>query len=162
MVPPDPEHNFLSSLAPRRGVGVDFAAFLHAMPTYFTREAYRSRKQEMIIRQRLRNQKFFPERHGILGAELAAASFLVFRGAAVKFHGKDKWYTKPKEGEGTGLPTAYEEGWTLEAIDASGMELIYEGLDNLSEETASTESQQTFIIMTRSRYNIFVSYLLLL
>lgn len=87
---------------------------------------------------------------------------MVFRGAAVKFHGKDKWYTKPKGGEGTGLPTAYEEGWTLEAIDASGMELIYEGLDNLSEETASTESQQTFIIMTRSRYNIFVSYLLLL
>ncbi|CAN8000112.1 unnamed protein product, partial [Ixodes hexagonus] len=75
--------------------------------------------------------RFYAERHGLLGPDLAAASFLVFRGASVKFHGKDEWYTKKEDGT-TGLPCTHEEGWTVEAIDASDMDLVYEGLDNLT------------------------------
>ncbi|KAG0413326.1 hypothetical protein HPB47_009514 [Ixodes persulcatus] len=76
-------------------------------------------------------QGFYAERHGILGPDLAAASFLVFRGAAVKFHGKDDWYRKAEDGS-IGLPQSYEDGWRVEAVDASEVELLYEGLDNLT------------------------------
>ncbi|KAG0413343.1 hypothetical protein HPB47_009531 [Ixodes persulcatus] len=77
------------------------------------------------------SSRFYAERHGILGPDLAAASFLVFRGAAVKFHGKDDWYRKAEDGS-IGLPQSYEDGWRVEAVDASEVELLYEGLDNLT------------------------------
>uniref|UniRef100_A0A131XX70 ATP synthase subunit s-like protein n=1 Tax=Ixodes ricinus TaxID=34613 RepID=A0A131XX70_IXORI len=131
LIPPDTISNVFTTLVPRKGIGVDFASFLHRMPLYFTEEARRERQEKQILHRRLSNQKFYAERHGILGPDLAAASFLVFRGAAVKFHGKDDWYRKAEDGS-TGLPQSYEEGWRVEAVDASEVELLYEGLDNLT------------------------------
>lgn len=113
-----------------KGLSIDFAASLQKMPAYFTRESAFERKLYREKMRRLSGQKFFAERHGILGADLAAASFLIFRGALVKFHGNDEWFKKQKDDE-TGLPVKYEPGWVVEAIDAANAELYYEGLDNL-------------------------------
>uniref|UniRef100_A0A023G1T3 ATP synthase subunit s-like protein n=1 Tax=Amblyomma parvum TaxID=251391 RepID=A0A023G1T3_AMBPA len=114
-----------------KGLGIDFVAGLHKVPNYFSKEAAFERKLHRENKRRLASQKFFAERHGILGPDLAAASFLTFRGALVKFRGKDQWFRKTKDG-GTGLPVKYEPGWVLEAIDATNTELYYEGLDNLT------------------------------
>lgn len=114
-----------------KGLSVDFVSGLHKIPTYFTREAAFERKLKREANLRAASQRFFPERHGILGPDLAAASFLVFRGARVKFHGKVGWHTQTEDDD-TGLPCKYEPGWLLEAIDATDTELHYEGLDNLT------------------------------
>ncbi|KAI6228668.1 ATP synthase subunit s, mitochondrial [Aphelenchoides fujianensis] len=73
------------------------------------------------------DQRFIAERLLFLGADLAAAHFLVHRGASVKFVGDERWY---KKGERE-LPGRKVEGLYLEAIDASGTELMFEGFDNL-------------------------------
>lgn len=114
-----------------KGLSPDFVSSMHKIPTYFTREATFERKLKREANLRAASQRFFPERHGILGPDLAAASFLVFRGARVKFRGKDGWHTKTEDDD-TGLPYKYEPGWVLEAIDATDTELYYEGLDNLT------------------------------
>ncbi|XP_077522209.1 distal membrane arm assembly component 2 [Amblyomma americanum] len=114
-----------------KGLGIDFVAGLHKMPTYFSREAAFERKLYREKKNRLASQMFIAERHGILGPDLAAASFLLFRGALVKFRGKDQWFKKTKDGD-TGLPVKHEPGWLLEAIDATNTELYYEGLNNLT------------------------------
>lgn len=114
-----------------KGLSPDFVSSMHKIPTYFTREATFERKLKREANLRAASQRFFPERHGILGPDLAAASFLVFRGARVKFRGKNGWHTKTEDDD-TGLPYKYEPGWVLEAIDATDTELYYEGLDNLT------------------------------
>lgn len=114
-----------------KGLSVDFVAGLQKMPTYFTKEAAFERKLLREKKIRLASQKFISERHGILGPDLAAASFLVFRGALVQFRGKDQWFKKTEDGD-TGLPVKHEPGWVLETVDATDTELYYEGLDNLT------------------------------
>ena len=65
-----------------------------------------------------------------MGADLAAAHFLVHRGGAVKFLGEDKWYKQDKKRKYT-LPGVKVPGMYIEGIDASGTELLFEGFDNL-------------------------------
>ncbi|KJH43021.1 hypothetical protein DICVIV_10991 [Dictyocaulus viviparus] len=76
------------------------------------------------------DQRMIPERLLFLGPDLAAAHFLIHRGAAVKFVGDDSWYKKDKRNNyripGTKVPGLY-----LEAIDASETELMFEGFANL-------------------------------
>ncbi|KAI6228412.1 ATP synthase subunit s, mitochondrial [Aphelenchoides besseyi] len=73
------------------------------------------------------DQRFVAERLLFLGADLAAAHFLVHRGASVKFVGDSCWYAR-KNGD---LPGRKVDGMYIEAIDASGTELMFEGFDNL-------------------------------
>ena len=67
-----------------------------------------------------------------LGPKLAVAHFLVYRGGAVKFYGIDRWYSRA-EGNADALPGRMVEKARIEAIDASGMDLMYEGLENFSQ-----------------------------
>ncbi|KAK5980352.1 hypothetical protein GCK32_004653 [Trichostrongylus colubriformis] len=76
------------------------------------------------------DQRMIPERLLFLGPDLAAAHFLVHRGASVKFVGDDAWYKKDKSGN-YDLPGTKVPGLFLEAIDASGTELMFEGFENL-------------------------------
>ncbi|KAL3275569.1 hypothetical protein HHI36_020325 [Cryptolaemus montrouzieri] len=82
-------------------------------------------KQKDIIMQ-----SYIPERNRILGNELAAAHFVVYRGGAVKFHSQDNWIKADENGEYS-LPENYVRNDYLEAIDCSNMTLYYEGLQNL-------------------------------
>jgi hypothetical protein len=76
------------------------------------------------------DQRFVAERFLFLGADLAAAHFLVRREASVKFVGDETWYTRRGAKE---LPKRKVEGLYLEAIDASGTEFMFEGKRNFVE-----------------------------
>ncbi|KAM0733367.1 Distal membrane-arm assembly complex protein 2 [Formica fusca] len=76
------------------------------------------------------NQRFIPERHEVLGADLATAHFIIYRGGRVKFKGNTNWTEKDKKGS-CDLPAKYDFRYILEAVDASNVDLYYEGLSNL-------------------------------
>lgn len=75
-------------------------------------------------------QQFIQERHDILGNDLAAAHFLVFRKGKVKFAGQREWI-KMDEEDNYNLPANLVPDLYLEAIDCEGMKIYYEGLENL-------------------------------
>ena len=77
-------------------------------------------------------QQYIPERHTILGNDLAAAHFLVFRDAKVKFVEQKNWIKlEDDEDIDNKLPTKYVHGMFVEAIDCEDVEIYYEGLENL-------------------------------
>lgn len=80
------------------------------------------------------NQKFIEERLNILGCDLAAAHFVVYRGGAVKFYNQTEWIRddakKNKEYDDK-LPNTYKPEYVLEAVDFSGTQILYEGLKNI-------------------------------
>ncbi|TKR78201.1 hypothetical protein L596_019049 [Steinernema carpocapsae] len=78
------------------------------------------------------DQRFIAERLLFLGPDLAAAHFLVHRGAAIKLIDDDSWIKKDQFGQYS-LPGRKIPGLKLEAIDASGTELMFEGFDNLAD-----------------------------
>ncbi|KAL3085296.1 hypothetical protein niasHS_010365 [Heterodera schachtii] len=77
------------------------------------------------------DQRFLPDRLIFLGADLAAAHFIVHRHGSVKFVGDDHWYKREGRAGTYYLPGTKTEGFYVEAIDASGTELMFEGFDNL-------------------------------
>lgn len=88
---------------------------------------WRRKHREMEIY----DQRFVKERHQILGSNLAAAHFLVHRGGKVKFAHSPDWVVKDEDDE-YDLPQNYVSGYVVEAIDANGINLYYEGLQNIS------------------------------
>lgn len=75
------------------------------------------------------DQRFIQERHRILGCDMAAAHFLVFRGGKVKFFDQPEW--KSSNDDGTyDLPDRYDPTWRITHLDASGIDLYYEGIEN--------------------------------
>ncbi|XP_061402581.1 distal membrane-arm assembly complex protein 2 [Musca vetustissima] len=75
-------------------------------------------------------QKFIPERHEILGPDLATAHFILHRGGLVKFVNAQHW-TKADEDKNFKLPNKYDVNFKLEAIRCDNMRLYYEGLENI-------------------------------
>ncbi|XP_011196082.1 distal membrane-arm assembly complex protein 2 [Zeugodacus cucurbitae] len=75
-------------------------------------------------------QKYVQERHEILGAELAAAHFLLYRGGAVKFLHERGWMRANDEGE-FNLPNKYHPAFKIEGLRCDNMTLYYEGLENI-------------------------------
>lgn len=78
------------------------------------------------------DQRFNEDRLMILGCDLAAAHFTVYRGGAIKFVGNNQWIkdSKNKKDYDDDLPNQYDPNYTLEAIDFSNTSIIYEGLKN--------------------------------
>ncbi|XP_036326563.1 distal membrane-arm assembly complex protein 2 isoform X2 [Rhagoletis pomonella] len=75
-------------------------------------------------------QQYIPERHEILGPELAAAHFLLYRGGAVKFLNERGWMRANEDRE-FNLPKKYHPAFKVEALRCDNMTLYYEGLENL-------------------------------
>lgn len=75
-------------------------------------------------------QQFIPQRHAILGNDLAAAHFVVHRGGSVKFLHEEKW-TKQDDVGDYKLPKTLDPKYKVEAIKFDGMNLYYEGLENI-------------------------------
>lgn len=93
-------------------------------PTDLKKWWHQSReKQERFL------QQYIPDRHKILGNDLAAAHFLVYRGGKVKIAESDKWIVQTEEDE-VPLPDRYVHGMFIESIDCEGVEIYYEGLEN--------------------------------
>lgn len=86
---------------------------------------YKHQKVELAKSQ----QAFIPERHEILGADLATAHFIVHRGGRVKFRNSTYWVERDEKGM-VKLPTSYDSRYILEAVDVNGFDLHYEGLSN--------------------------------
>ncbi|XP_058464607.1 distal membrane-arm assembly complex protein 2 [Malaya genurostris] len=75
-------------------------------------------------------QKFIPQRHAILGEDLATAHFLVHRGGSVRFRGQTDW-VKMNEKDEYDLPKVYVPNMVLEEIKCDGIDLFYEGMENI-------------------------------
>ncbi|XP_064541144.1 distal membrane-arm assembly complex protein 2 [Drosophila montana] len=86
-----------------------------------------NKRQERIERHM---QQFVPERHKILGPELAAAHFVLYRGGAAKFLNDNRWHRASEDGE-FNLPNKFNASFKLEALRCDNMQLYYEGLENL-------------------------------
>ncbi|KHJ46900.1 zinc finger, C2H2 type [Trichuris suis] len=89
------------------------------------------------------DQRFIPERHLLLGPDLAASHFIVHRGGAVKFVGDDRWHRMNAKGEYF-LPGRQIPDLRVEAIDASNTALMFEGLENFGLYISSILSRQLF------------------
>ncbi|CAG0918908.1 unnamed protein product [Notodromas monacha] len=87
------------------------------------RRWYARREYQML----LEDQQFIEQRHSALGYDLASAHFLLHRFGSVKFVGKD-WLVA---GENADLPEDFDRHFRVEAIDISGTQITYEGLENL-------------------------------
>lgn len=92
-------------------------------------------------------QQFIPERHMILGNDLAAAHFLVYRGGRIRFVDEPNWVKMDRDGN-YNLPNKYVHGLFVEDIDCEGTKLFYEGLENFrrlkSLKTASFKNIKSF------------------
>lgn len=76
------------------------------------------------------NQEFIPERHHILGADLATAHFVIHRDGKVRFQG-DTYWTVLEANDSHRLPHKYDPLYIIEAVDINGFNLYYDGLSNL-------------------------------
>lgn len=75
-------------------------------------------------------QQYIPERHKILGPDLAAAHFILYRGGAAKFAYDNQWYRANEDGE-FNLPNKFHPGFKVEALRCDKMTLYFEGLENI-------------------------------
>jgi hypothetical protein len=87
--------------------------------------------QRLKRRADRQQQAFIPERLEILGNDLAAAHFIVFRGGKVKFIGGPWTVMKDEITMTTHVPNRYDPNYLIEALDCEGVELYFEGLENV-------------------------------
>ncbi|XP_053654621.1 uncharacterized protein [Cherax quadricarinatus] len=76
------------------------------------------------------DQSFKAKRVAALGYDLAAAHFLVHREGKVRFKDAQEWTQQDENGEYE-LTGHYSPNVFVEAIDASGIDLLYEGLESM-------------------------------
>lgn len=76
------------------------------------------------------SQRYIPERQGTLGKDLAITHYICHRGGRVRRKGHTE-FIEPKDFDN--LPGTYEPLWFVEEIDASGIPLYYEALDNFKD-----------------------------
>ncbi|OQV25196.1 putative ATP synthase subunit s-like protein [Hypsibius exemplaris] len=132
------EHKWVPPLGPRQSVSyektknqrpsINFIAF-HQRKRDFTPRGLQLWMKRLELKHLRKDQTYCTERVGILGPELAAAHFFVYRGGRVKFHGVDKWFSI-KDGSHKTMPSRHLDNARVEAIDASGLPLLYEGMDH--------------------------------
>lgn len=98
---------------------------------YFNLKQWLATKKKDSLKH---HQQFLDERLQILGCDLAAAHFVVYRGGAVKFVGQSSWIKddqKKNQEYDDELPNMYKPEYVLEAIDLSGLPIVFDGLKNL-------------------------------
>ena len=88
------------------------------------------------------HSSYLAERHAVLGPDLATAHFMVARGAEVKMKGQDFWVRKTDDGK-VPLPNKVDKSLKLEAVDATGTEIMYESFDNFGK-YSSTQVKNPF------------------
>ncbi|CAB3364951.1 Hypothetical predicted protein [Cloeon dipterum] len=95
----------------------------------FSLKGFMNWVEKMKLNREKFRQRYIPERHRILGPDLATAHFIVFRGGSVRFHNGKKWI-KEYEDENMNLPSKFVPDVHLEAVDASNINLMYHALQN--------------------------------
>lgn len=100
-------------------------------PINFSLTAAKKYYKVMTERSERFNQVFKNERHEILGNDLAATHFIVFRGGRVKFV-NGPWVEMLDEFTMTSpVPINYDPNFVVEAMDCEGVNLYFEGIENL-------------------------------
>lgn len=109
--------------------------------------------------------RYNPKRNEVLGNDLAAAHFVVFRKGKVKFFGHDQWVSEyrkdavPEKDEDDlpamqfelcALPTTYDPRYLVEAVDLSNFPIRYEGLENLSKQVILQMILPWFLFITHN------------
>lgn len=92
--------------------------------------AWLSAKKKKKEQQERYMQQFVPERHNILGNDLASAHFVLYRGGAVKFLNMPGWIRGNEDPE-FNLPSKFDPKFKVEGLKCDNMMLYYEGLENL-------------------------------
>lgn len=118
-----------SLFAPEKGGSPDVIRILQSKIN-FSPHAFRKWMRKVKREAEILDMRYIPERHKILGSNLAAAHFLVHRGAAVRFVGSSEWIKR--QGDEYNLPNKYNPDYIVEAIDASDMKIHYEGFQNMT------------------------------
>lgn len=116
-----------SLFAPEKGGSPDVVRILQSN---FSPQAFRKWMKKVKREAALFDMRYIPERHEILGSNLAAAHFLVHRGAAIRFVGSSEWIKR--QGDEYNLPNKYNPDYIIEAIDVLDMKLYYEGFHNVT------------------------------
>ncbi|KAL3874233.1 hypothetical protein ACJMK2_037276 [Sinanodonta woodiana] len=109
------------------GFSSDWMSTLHNLS--FDKGFWMKKFENWIWREKVKDQEFRPQRMEILGPDLATATFIVARKGAVRFVGQDRWIRLDKDGT-YALPNRKVDSFCLEAVDASGTEIMYTGLSN--------------------------------
>ena len=117
-------------------------------------------------------RRYNEKRVQVLGRDLGAAHFLVARKGKIRFMGHKDWITSYRKDAKAGddeldlpvmthdlctLPVAYDPNFRIEAIDASGIPLRYEGLSNFGKNLLYLHFTLSFIIMPRNAFKSFHS-----
>lgn len=86
--------------------------------------------QHLLEKREEASQEFIPQRYELLGPDLAASHFILYRGGSVKFKHSNEWFKANKDGD-FDLPNKYDPLYKVEAIKCDNMKLYYAGLNNL-------------------------------
>ncbi|CAN8031590.1 unnamed protein product [Ixodes persulcatus] len=103
LIPPDTISNIFTTLVPRKGIGVDFASFLHRMPLYFTEEARRERQEKKILHRQLSNQNGIRRRHEKV-PDVRGGAAVIWTGGSDRLRARDKWKRRGKPEARRGPP----------------------------------------------------------
>ncbi|KAK7060653.1 ATP synthase subunit s-like protein [Halocaridina rubra] len=128
-LPKEEWKSFFHYFAPEKGITIDILHLLQKKID-LSPKAVKQWYQRWKSTKDLIDQSFLPERVSVLGCELAAAHFIVYRGGKVRAKGSNEWIVKDSD-DNYDLPRHYTPGYFVEAIDAPGTKLIYEGLECL-------------------------------
>ncbi|RUS87645.1 hypothetical protein EGW08_004568 [Elysia chlorotica] len=102
------------------GISKEVQAWLHWDLNFNDNDAINLWRNNLRYKMHKEDQRYLEDRTRVLGPELAAAHFIVARGGAVKFVGRDHWFVKDANGNYS-LPRKNVENLFVEAIDASNI-----------------------------------------
>ncbi|KAF2353052.1 Leucine-rich repeat [Trinorchestia longiramus] len=127
-LPPGEKPNILQLFKRGKGLNLDNVEFMRKVLKVDV-EALKEFSAEKLLESDTEDQMYRVERERMVGPELAAAHFIVFRGGRVRFHGHSEWVKKDENDE-YNLPREKVDNLFVEDIDASSTDLLYEGLEN--------------------------------
>ncbi|KAL7061619.1 hypothetical protein AAHC03_014 [Spirometra sp. Aus1] len=92
----------------------------------WTLEGFAERARKRLLARNKRRQMISIQSIQHLGLDLAVAHMICNLGGRVQFVGSDRWFQRYNNGP-SDLPNCYVGDLKLEAIDASGTPIMYEG-----------------------------------
>lgn len=144
--PPSHERKtFLQLFSSDYNLAVNVIGFMNAVKftPYGLKKVWRDIQEHKLYL----SQKYLPERAEFLGPELATAHFICYRGGKVKFYNKENWYALDEDsGRVENLPNIFNCNFKIEAVNCSKMNLIYEGLENISK--CDTSKNSEYLVMS--------------
>ncbi|XP_044016575.1 distal membrane-arm assembly complex protein 2 [Aphidius gifuensis] len=102
-----------------------YAKTMPTKPTEFSKW-YRDQQTEYVKW----SQRYIAERQATLGKDLAITHYICHRGGRIRRKGLTK-FIEPKDFDQ--LPSTYDPLWLVEEVDASGIPLYYDALDNFKD-----------------------------